>query len=294
MVSPDGADTPNLGANDGARLLPLAESDYRDVRPSVQLASVLFAGCRAYRESGSWDEPLSWLRISDPHLVNEYACSRQYDDGGVAVLRELSVMVLFRYPRFHFRPSQSDILHVDFWSGGKNIFRDAGSYSYNCKEPWQSYFPGNEAHNTIQFDGRDAMPKLSRFLFGAWPKAMNVSSLQRKDNRQAIVSGYRDWKGASHNRSLSLEEGLFCVIDDIAGFDKSAVLRWRLAPGEWLWEDDWLVGHGVRLRVMADQPIKRCELVEGWESRYYSWKTPLPVLEVEVEQAGKMTTELRY
>ena len=108
------------------------------------------------------------------------------------------------------------------------------------------------------------------------------------------MSGYRDWKGASHNRSLSLEEGLFCVIDDIAGFDKSAVLRWRLAPGEWLWEDDWLVGHGVRLRVMADQPIKRCELVEGWESRYYSWKTPLPVLEVEVEQAGKMTTELRY
>lgn len=294
MVSPDGSDTPNLGANDGARLLPLANSDYRDVRPSVQLASVLFAARRAYREPGSWDEVLEWLRIPAPQLVNEYPCSRQYDDGGFAVLRDRSAMMLFRYPRFRFRPGQSDLLHVDLWLAGENLLRDAGSYSYNCEEPWLSYFPGSEAHNTVQFDGRDAMPRLSRFLFGAWPKAIGVASLREKDGRQAVAAGYRDWKGASHYRSLSLKEGTLCVTDDIAGFDKSAVLRWRLAPGEWFWEDDWLVGDDVRLRVVANQPIKRCELVEGWESRYYSRKTPLPVLEIEVEQAGRLTTELRY
>lgn len=294
MVSPDGADTPNLGANDGARLLPLANTDYRDVRPSVQLASVLFAARRAYREPGPWDEPLAWLRIPAPQLANEYPCSRQYDDGGFAVLRDRLAMMLFRYPRFRFRPGQSDLLHVDFWLVGENLLRDAGSYSYNCEEPWLSYFPGSEAHNTVQFDGRDAMPRLSRFLFGAWPKAIDVSSLREKDGRQAMAAGYRDWKGASHYRSLSLEEGTLCITDDIAGFDKSAVLRWRLAPGDWHWEGDWLVGHGCSLRVTANQPIKRCELVEGWESRYYSQKTPLPVLEIEVEEAGKLTTELRY
>ncbi len=294
MVSPDGVDAPNLGANDGARLLPLTSSDYRDVRPSVQLASVLFAGRRAYREQGPWDEPLAWLRIPPPQLSTEYQCSRRYGDGGFAVLRDRSIMVLFRYPCFRFRPGQSDLLHVDFWSGGENLLRDAGSYSYNCEEPWQSYFPGSEAHNTVQFDGRDAMPRLSRFLFGAWPKAIGASGIQKMGGKQEVAAGYRDWKGASHHRSLSLGAGVLYVTDDIAGFGNSAILRWRLAPGEWSWEDDWLVGNNVRLRVLASQPIKRCELVEGWESRYYSRKTSLPVLEIEVEQAARLTTELRY
>jgi len=105
---------------------------------------------------------------------------------------------------------------------------------------------------------------------------------------------YQDWKGASHHRSVSLESDRLVVVDDIFGFEQSAVLRWRLAPGEWHWDGDWLVGLGVRLRVEASQPIKRRDLVEGWESRYYSQKTPLPVLEIEVEKAGRLTTELRY
>ena len=55
-----------------------------------------------------------------------------------------------------------------------------------------------------------------------------------------------------------------------------------------------MVGHECRLRVLASQPIVRIEIVEGWESRYYSQKTPIPVLEVEVAEAGTLTTELRF
>lgn len=294
MLSPDGADTPNLGANDGARLLPLVETDYRDVRPSVQLASVLFFGRRAYRDSGVWDDALKWLRVNIPEKNINYLSSRQYDDGGFTVLRADSAMVLFRYPRFHFRPSQSDLLHVDFWLGAVNIFRDGGSYSYNCEEPWQSYFPGSAAHNTVQFDSRDAMPRLSRFLFGAWPKARGVTGITVKEYTKSVSAGYCDWKGAGHHRAIVLSESGLLVTDEIDGFKDSAVLRWRLAPGDWQWEGDWLVGHGCRLRVTASQPLKRRELVEGWESRYYSHKTSLPVLEVEVDKAGRLTTELRY
>ncbi len=299
MVSPDGGDTPNLGANDGARLLPLAETDYRDVRPSVQLASVLFAGKRAYQDSGPWDEPLQLLRVPLPATSVDYRRSCRYDQGGFAVLREAvshenQAMLLFRYPRFRFRPGQSDLLHVDFWLDGLNVLRDAGSYSYNCDEPWQSYFPGSAAHNTVQFDDRDAMPRLSRFLFGVWPKARAVSDLRDEDGTRTMAAGYRDWKGAFHQRGVALSGRALRVTDDIKGFEKSAVLRWRLAPGEWHWKDGWLVGCGVSIRVEADQPLKRRELVEGWESRYYSQKTPLPVLEIEKEQAGRLTTELRY
>jgi len=294
MVSPDGTDAPNLGANDGARLLPLSTSDYRDLRPSVQLASVLFSSCRAYSHTGAWNESLHWLKIRLPDEVTEYRQSVRYDEGGFAVVRDGDAMLLLRYPRFRFRPGQSDLLHLDFWKAGTNVFRDAGSYSYNCEEPWQSYFPGSAAHNTIQFDGRDAMPRLSRFLYGAWPEARNVTGPDSGNGTQTFTAGYRDWKGACHRRSVSLGSGRLEVVDDILGFEQSAVLRWRLPPGEWRWDEGWLVGYGVRLRVEASQRIKRCELVEGWESRYYSRKTPLPVLEVEVEQPGRLTTELRY
>jgi len=293
MVSADGTDTPNLGANDGARLLPLASTNYRDVRPSVQLASVLFARKRAY-PAGPWDDPLKLLRLPLPTASVEYRRSCQYDGGGFTVLREKQAMLLFRYPRFRFRPGQSDLLHIDLWLNGLNVLRDAGSYSYNCDEPWLSYFPSSEAHNTVQFDGHDAMPRLSRFLFGAWPKTRGLSPLRNPNGIQTMAAGYRDWKGAFHHRSLSFSNGSLRVVDEIEGFEQSAVLRWRLAPGEWCWERGWLVGCGVRIRVEADQSLKRCELVEGWESRYYSQKTPLPVLEVEVEQAGRLTTELRY
>lgn len=294
MVSPDGEDTPNWGANDGARLLPLADSDYRDVRPSVQLASVLFAGARAFEAPGVWDQPLQWLRVSTPERSLNYISSRQYDDGGIAIIRDGKAMLLFRYPRFRFRPGQSDLLHVDFWLGSKNLLRDGGSFSYNCKEPWQSYFPGSSAHNTVQFDHRDAMPRLSRFLFGAWPKALNVENLSFQGDCQSIAAGYCDWKGAAHHRSISLSGDSLTVTDEIKNFECSAVLRWRLSPGEWRWENGWLVCDGIHIRVETSLPVKRCELVKGWESRYYSRKTALPVLEVEVEKPGRLITELRY
>ncbi|MCL5043064.1 MAG: heparinase II/III family protein [Gammaproteobacteria bacterium] len=298
MVSPDGADTPNLGSNDGARLLPLTDTDYRDVRPSVQLASVLFHGCRAYDAAGDYDLPLQCLGLATPEVVKDYRESRLYDNGGFAVLRGRDVTALLRYPRFRFRPGQCDLLHVDFWKGGVNLLRDAGSYSYNCEEPWQSYFKSMAAHNTIEFDSRDAMPKISRFLYGAWPKAREVMPLVERDGALSVAAGYSDWLGAFHHRTVALRESKLCVEDRYHGFAEKAVLRWRLAPGEWHWEGDWLVGgdeHSrVKLRVQGSVPIIRRELVEGWESRYYSQKTPLPVLEIEVAEAGTLTTELRF
>jgi len=36
----------------------------------------------------------------------------------------------------------------------------------------------------------------------------------------------------------------------------------------------------------------RCELVKGCESRHYLEKTLVPVLEIEVQQAATLTTEV--
>jgi hypothetical protein len=52
MTRPENGDAPNLGANDGARLLQLTDTDYRDFRPSVQLAAALFWGQARVRGRG--------------------------------------------------------------------------------------------------------------------------------------------------------------------------------------------------------------------------------------------------
>lgn len=294
QLTRDDGDVPNLGANDGARLLPLSNTDYRDYRPSVQLATVLFAGQSAYAGDGSWNVPLQWLGIEVPATVAPPLVSRLMDDGGFACLHKGKAFALMRYPRFRFRPSQADALHLDFWLSGSNVLRDGGSYSYNTDPAWLNYFPGTASHNTVQFDDRDQMPRLSRFLFGDWLKVKGKPAFFVSADTDTVEVGYRDGWGAEHHRKVILEDGKLLVADRVSGFRNKAVLRWRLMPGEWQQKgNEWWNGN-IRLTVEADVPIKRMALVEGWESRYYLQKTPLPVLEIEVDSPGVLRSVIEW
>lgn len=303
LVDPLTGDGPNLGANDGAHILKLSDADYRDHRPSVQQASILFLGRRAYAAGGSFDNGLSWMGLQSPTDSFATLRSRMSDDGGFAVLRRESVMAMLRYPRFRFRPSQADLLHVDLWIRGKNLLRDAGTYSYNTSDNWMSYFAGTQGHNTVQFDGRDQMPRLSRFLFGAWPKTEKFYPIAEDNGVQTVGASYRDWLGATHFRKVVLENYTMRVLDEIGGFKHRAVLRWRLIPGPWSLEEravatghQWeLFGpYGFRIVLTSNVLVCRCELVEGWESRYYGQKTPLPVIELEVSEAAELATQVEW
>ena len=68
------------------------------------------------------------------------------------------------------------------------------------------------------------------------------------------------------------------------------MVRWRLRPGEWRVAGTSVTEGHHRLEVSADVPIVRCELVSGWESRYYMQKNPISVLEVEVATPGVVTS----
>lgn len=301
MVNPLNGDGPNVGANDGARLLQLTDTPYRDHRPTVQLAMALFADKRAYVQPGSYDHALQWLGVDLPSEVAPPVGSYVADDGGFAMLRRGNAMAMLRYPRFRFRPSQADALHLDLWLGADNLLRDAGTYSYNTEPQWLNYFAGTAGHNTVQFDGRDQMPRLSRFLLGDWLKTQRLHPLQEDGQSSNFAAGYCDGHGARHHRSVSLHAAALKVVDEVQGFARQAVLRWRLMPGDWHLESSpdgprltLNGGHQFLLNVSANVPITRCELVEGWESRHYLEKTPVPVLEVEIQQAGALTTQLNW
>ena len=178
--------------------------------------------------------------------------------------------------------------------GGDNLLRDAGSLSYNTEPKWQRYFDGTASHNTVQFDDRDQMPRLSRFLFGDWLKTVFLEPVVQGVMASHFAAGYCDGCQASHQRYISLGDTQLRVVDKVAGFASKAVLRWRLAPGEWRMEGQLLKNGSHVLTVHANIPLVRYELVEGWESRHYLEKVAVPVLEIEVQQPGILTTEYRW
>lgn len=305
FVDPITGDGPNVGANDGARLLQLADTQYRDYRPSVQLAMALFAGQRAYASNGSFNDALHWLSVELPYATASEPQSLQADDGGFMVLRRGSTMALLRYPRFRFRPSQADALHLDFWINGQALLRDAGTFSYNTESKWLNYFGGVVGHNTIQFDGQEQMPRISRFLLGGWLRTLALVPITENDEHLSARASYRKKDGVQHQRDVFLAGGLLRVQDKVEGFKHSATLRWRLAPGSWILqimpgkdvsEKEYRVanGQGHVLSVRANMHIVRCEIVQGWESLHYLEKTPTPVLEIEVAKFGTMTTEYSW
>jgi len=291
VTDPSSGDVPTLGANDGAYILNLTNCGYRDYRPSVQLASALFRGTRAYSE-GPWDQQLRWFAIDIPKQTAMPLSSVSLDDGGLHVLRSAPWVVFLRYPRFRFRPSQADSLHCDVWMDGQNVLRDAGTFSYNSSKSDTQYFNGTEAHNTVQFDDRDQMPRYSRFLFGSWLSARQIVPVTQTSEAIQATAGYVDYAGASHTRSVSVLPAGIVVEDYIADFQAKAILRWRLYPGDWQLCGYTATNGVMSLQLTADVDIESMRLVDGQESRYYLDKHSIPVLEIECLHPGKLTTHV--
>lgn len=293
MIVGQSGDAPNWGANDGARLLPLTATDYRDFRPSVAMASALFLKKSVFTDNPDVCAQLQWLELDVDMPSLDAPQSVRCDHGGLIMLRRQDVFAMLRIPAFRFRPSQSDALHLDVWVNGQNLIRDGGSYTYNTSAELVNYFSGVRSHSTVEFDNRNQMPKLSRFLFGAWLKAKHVSSEFDVDDGCRAQAAYTDWQGATHQRQVSLKDVL-TVTDKLSGFQTNAVLRWRLSPGNWILIDNEcrLQDSSFCLRIKADNAA--IKLIKGLESRYYLQKTEIPVLEITLLTPGTVTTEFEF
>lgn len=290
-VDPLSGDAPNIGANDGARLLALTSGPYRDFRPTVQLACALFLRKQAY-DCASCDEPLLWLGLDVPASRMAPRMSQVFGEGGWTTLHSPThdSWACVRFPVYRFRPSHADALHLDLWNGGLNILRDGGTFGYAVEPEWLTYFAGTESHNTVQFDGRDQMPRISRFLFGRWLEG--TAGEIRVDSQSASWMGsYVDPCGCEHCRSIEVMDDVWKVSDVLDGPFKSAVLRWRLIPGEYTLEGNRCIGEHLEVAVEAEGDASLA-LVRGWESRHYHEKTELPVLEISLGSPCAVTTRI--
>ncbi len=195
LTAPDGA-TPRLGHQDGSAFADLSLGGPADARGSVERAMRLFAQASA----GFADDPgCAWMGLPPtppaPRMPHWRATGTMgWEAGGAGAL--------LRTGPLPFRPGQADLLHLELWNGAAPILTDAGTGAYNPAAPdrwWLDYFPSAAAHNTITFDGREPMPRASRFLHARWPRLETL-----RDGAECCgmptatsISGAWRWKAAS-------------------------------------------------------------------------------------------------
>ena len=117
--------------------------------------------------------------------INE---SISFFDGGFVKLTRKNGFALLRLPKYIFRPANSDALHIDIWQNGSNWVRDAGTYSYALENSDLDKFSGTKDHSTIEFDNKNQMPRISRFLYSNWLK---VSFFNFDLNNNYVIGEYK-------------------------------------------------------------------------------------------------------
>ncbi len=173
-----------------------------------------------------------------------------------------------------FRPAHADFLHFDLWDGPVNVLRDGGTGAYNPAPEnawWLEHFWSAAAHNTIQFDDEEPMPRVSRFLHARWPETGD--------------DWVQDWRGRRHAREVEPRGREWRVTDRLDGPFQQATLRWRLAPGDWRLTEGGVEGPAARIRVSG-----HARLEEGWESLAYGQVSRCPVLIAELGPARAAET----
>jgi len=284
---------PNLGANDGSMLLNTHSCDYRDFRPSIQLASLLF-GREIQYESGLWDEPLFWFNIKkNPECQNLKCRTDGIKPGGYVVMISDNSWGMLRFPSFKFKPSHNDVFHIDLWHFGKNIIHDCGSYSYNADI--QS-FPFNlksvNSHNTASFDGLEQMVILRRFLLGKWIDSEFVSAILNLDeNIRTWAGSYFDSRKNRHQRTITWVNDTWTIIDKFSGRFQLANIGFNLIHADYQQIENAILAPWGEISYKG---VSEMQMIESICSDYYWEKHPCKRLVLWTDENKMIETRIIF
>lgn len=284
MHDSDTGRVPNYGANDGALIFPLNNCSYLDYRPVMQCGYFLFNNERLF-EDGPWDEDLIWFfgkQSLKSKITKVKLCSSRFDAGGYYTICNKSLWAMIRCHTYKNRPSQADMLHLDLWWKGRNILRDSGTYMYNCKEPWQSYFPSTSAHNTVVIDGKNQMNRLSRFMWSNWTKS-KLLSFNSEGIEKTIEAEHYGYLPVIHRRKVSLSDIRCVVTDEIQGEGEREIqIHWHLLPGNWHLKGTEAIlkepGLETTISFESEQADKALNIIDAPESLFYGSKKEVKCL----------------
>jgi hypothetical protein len=324
LLDPVSGRTPNLGANDGALILPLAVSDFADYRPTVQAAARAFL--KSGLTSGPWDEMSLWLGLPAAEQTLEpeaYLADNLHGRQSWAYLRTTT---------FKSRLGHMDQLHLDLWWRGLNIAQDAGTYSYNAPLPWDNPLVISRVHNTVTVDDREQMTRAGRFMTLDWFPAYTKIILETDERILQRMRAHYKTRRLQHERTVTVyADEHWLVADKVKVTDKAEHtfrLHWLLPDWEWTLANAVTDGGGaafalrlkspqgdVTLRLIPDHRLSAsaCRLTivragevvygagmalpyEGWISLTYGHKTPALSLAFECLARESITflSEFRF
>ena len=238
LTDPQTGKVPNLGANDGAAIFPLAAQPFDDYRPVVNAAARAFLD-QSIPEFDAQGEMAAWFGLEAQPPADERP-SQAFDN---LRLTGAEGRAFLRTAVFTDRPSHADQLHTDLWWRGVNVAQDAGTFSYNAAPPWDNALASTFVHNTLILDRQEQMQRASRFLWLDWAQAEILAYEMDEDGQIIRLVGEHDGYrrlGALHQRLLEATERGWLVTDRVLPYDKAdttphnAEIRWMLP--DWPWE----------------------------------------------------------
>jgi len=290
-VCDDSGDCPNLGSNDGTLLMDNHSCDYRDFRPSLQMAATLLENHRLY-DAGPHDEPLFWSgNLSDTKKLVSGKRSSSVFLSGYVLMNAGESWAMLRFPYFRFRPAHNDTFHFDLWANGRNLLFDSGSYSYNPDK--NSVVPDLKSvhsHNSLSFDGKEQMPRLGRFLLGKWLKPESISEiLMTPDGSESWEGSYKDAAGNFHERKIKWSSGRWEIFDQFRGKAAYVEIGFNFDQCEYSIEGDsnTLILPWGRLSVTGEA---RTTVRNHMASQYYSQSMECYRFIISVKNNSKVTT----
>lgn len=265
LTDPATGATPRLGHQDGSAFADLALAGPADARPSVERAARLFASHGAGFHT---DPGCAWLGLGPATAWLRPAGA--WSSEGLLGWHQGGAAAFLRTGPLRFRPGQADLLHLDLWDGAVALLRDGGTGAYNptpADRQRAALLAGTAGHNTVEFDGEDQMPRVSRFLFARWPRTGWLPD----------GAWMRDHRGRRHERRVAADGRCWTVEDRLAGRFATVALRWRLAPADWRATRSGATSALGCIDIAGDAPLTY-EVETGWESPAYGEIVPVPVL----------------
>jgi hypothetical protein len=262
---------PNLGANDGALVLPLSGLPYEDFRPTVQAAARAFLDTQL--PSGPWDETCLWLGLGP--VTRTFEPEHYLGDQ----LRGSDSWAYLRASSFRSRLGHMDQLHLDLWWRGLNIAQDAGTYLYNAPPPWDNPLTASRVHNTVTVDGRDQMTRGGRFLTLDWFPAWSRASIESDPGvLQGMLAYYKGYRGVRHERLVIVHAGHRWLVQDTLSSSSLHLYRlnWLLPDWEWKLEQ---AGPVHQLSIKSPH---------GWVNISTGISSPNPQLQVSLVRCGEV------
>jgi hypothetical protein len=308
--------SPNLGDNDGARVLAFETFDQRDHRPLVAAGAALFADphMKAVARTGGYDPSPSilWL-LGAPGLAEWDSLSgdasadaaQHFAEGGVITVRRGGSSLCMDVGEVGLRGrgghGHNDLLSFELVLDGQPLVVDPGSPVYTGDPALLDRYRATGAHNGLMVDGLEMAPMGRLWVIADTARPVDAG-LDESDGEWTARAGHTGYQRlpdpVTHYREIRLipGEGVAEVTDQLECEGTHSVERFlQLPPGAEVGIDGQRVRvavSGLNVELRADE-ASRVSVGEAAVSRSFGEEEAAPKVILSTKIQGRSSLHYR-